>query len=353
MKTSKNITKYRTLHINRPQSIRFASNSVVTAKYNFVTFLPIFLFNQFRSYSNVFFLIVAIVQQLPGVSPMGKYTTVIPLVIILTVTALKELFEDIFRHRDDKKMNSRLAEVWKNQWSNVQWKQIQVGDILRVRNNLEFPADLMLLCSSEPSAGIAYVETVNLDGESNLKIRRAPNSLEVGEMDAVRLQGMIICDQPNEMIYQFNGMIVLPNRPRISVNEEQLLLRGAVLRNTDWIIGVVVYTGKDTKIWRNSQKKQIKRSNSADMVNWHMMVLFTLFFLLTIGNSILYIFWNYKVQGDTWYLPMKRTSGLTIQTFLTFAVGYSYLIPISLQIYLEIVRLFQVRSIDRFFLLPS
>lgn len=182
MKSEDSSQKFRTVEINDSQPKRYPSNSVITTKYNFITFLPLFLLNQFANYSNLFFLVIAILQQLPGVSPMGRYTTVLPLSIILTVSGIKDLYEDIIRRREDNKVNTRKVEHWtKSGWTIVQWKQVKVGEILRVKNNFEFPADLVMVCSSEAGTGIAYVETVNLDGENNLKVRRVPHSLDVNE----------------------------------------------------------------------------------------------------------------------------------------------------------------------------
>lgn len=341
--------KFRTLEINKPQSTKFASNSVSTTKYQIHSFLPVFLYNQFRSYSNVFFLIIAIVQQLPGVSPMGKYTTLIPLIIILTITGLKELFEDILRHREDKKINSRTVEVWiETKWKEVYWKQVKVGELVRVKKGREFPADLIMISCSDTNTGIAYVDTVNLDGESNLKVRRVPQQFVEKDLDELlfELQGSVICDHPNEHIYRFNGMVIPRNDSKVPVNEEQLMLRGAILKNTEWICGIAVYTGVDTKIWRNSQQKEIKRSSFDLMINKHMLVLFSIFFGLSFVNGIMYVWWNYRMANKIWYLPFGSTYGLNIETFLTFAVGYSFMIPISMQIYLEIVRLCQANFIN-------
>lgn len=339
--------KYRTILINEKQKSKFPSNYIVTAKYNFFTFLPIFLFTQFRSYSNVFFLIISIIQQIPGVSPMGQYTTIVPLIFILVVTGIKELYEDIVRHRDDAKINSRPTEAWRNdEWSEIKWYDIKVGEIIRVKNHHEFPADLLLICSSEASTGVAYVETVNLDGESNLKLRRVPfQFLDRCVENLKTLKGVIVCDPPNELIYSYHGMLIPEGRPEISVNEDQILLRGAILRNTEWVCGIVVYTGQDTKIWRNARRKDLKRSSSALMINWHMMVLFSIFFMLTIFNSVMYVIWNYRMQ-EIWYLPFSTAKGFSFETILTFAVGYSFMIPISLQIYLEVVQLIQASFIN-------
>lgn len=125
-----NSHKFRTVEINHPQSKKYPSNSVITAKYNFITFAPLFLLNQFANYSNLFFLMISILQQLPGVSPMGRYTTILPLSIILTISGIKELYEDIIRHREDNKINARKVELWtKSGWEIVQWKQVKVGEI--------------------------------------------------------------------------------------------------------------------------------------------------------------------------------------------------------------------------------
>ncbi|XP_065225427.1 phospholipid-transporting ATPase IA-like [Planococcus citri] len=301
-----------------------------------------------RGYSNLFFLCISIIQQLPGVSPMGQYTTVTPLVIILIVTGLKELYEDIVRHREDKKVNSRVTEVWKDDtWAQVKWHEIKVGEVIRVKNNLEFPADLLLVCCSDNSTGLAYVETVNLDGESNLKIRRVPFQMLDKCIDTVKtLRGVITCDKPNELIFNFNGTLQPLKQPKLSLSEDQIMLRGAILRNTDWILGIVIYTGIDTKISHNSRRKEHKKSSKSDIINWHMMVLFTVFVFLTIFNSIMYILWDYKMKESVWYLDLSSQQAFNYLSILTFAIGYSFMIPISLQIYLEVVQLVQASFIN-------
>jgi hypothetical protein len=85
------IIVFRTFIILFLRFVRFFS----TAKYNVATFFPRFLMEQFRRYANIFFLCVAVMQQIPGVSPTGKFTTLLPLAFILTVSAAKEIYEDI------------------------------------------------------------------------------------------------------------------------------------------------------------------------------------------------------------------------------------------------------------------
>lgn len=143
---------------------KFPSNYISTAKYNALTFLPKFLYEQFQRYANIFFLFTASIQQIPGVSPTSRFTTIVPLTIVLAATGFKEAFEDIKRHFSDRELNNRRVKVLRgSDFVEIRWCDVKVGDVLRVENGDFFPADMMLLSSSEPE-GICYVETANLDG---------------------------------------------------------------------------------------------------------------------------------------------------------------------------------------------
>lgn len=163
----------RKIYINKAQTDKFKNNSISTGKYTLVTFLPKFLYEQFRKYANIFFLSIGLLQQIPGISPTGRYVTIVPLFVILTITAIKEIVEDFQRHREDRKINDSKVEVLEGtRWKLVSWKDVGVGDILRVKSEKSFPADLILLASSDKESQ-CYIETANLDGETNLKIRTA------------------------------------------------------------------------------------------------------------------------------------------------------------------------------------
>lgn len=141
---------HRVININGPQTCKFVGNKISTAKYSFVTFFPSFLFEQFRRYSNIFFLFIALMQQIPDVSPTGRYTTLIPLILIMLVSGIKEIIEDVKRHLADGEINHRSVDVIKNGMYYVeQWKDLVVGDIVKVYNNSFFPADLVVLATSE------------------------------------------------------------------------------------------------------------------------------------------------------------------------------------------------------------
>ncbi|CDQ86002.1 unnamed protein product [Oncorhynchus mykiss] len=115
----------RLIFINQPQLTKFCTNHVSTAKYNVLTFLPRFLYAQFRRAANSFFLFIALLQQIPDVSPTGRWTTLVPLILILLVAALKEMVEDLKRHKADRVVNRKEAQVLRNgAWEIVHWEKV-------------------------------------------------------------------------------------------------------------------------------------------------------------------------------------------------------------------------------------
>jgi phospholipid-transporting ATPase len=132
------------------------------------------------------------------------------------------------------------------------WKDIVVGDIVKIENKESFAADIIVLSTNDPQ-GLCYVETSNLDGETNLKIKRAKaetNHLKSEEQYS-DFQATIQCEQPNNRLYNFEARMHIPETGRISLDPDQLLLCGSTLRNTEWIIGVIAYTGHETKLMKN------------------------------------------------------------------------------------------------------
>lgn len=262
----------RTIYINDQAmntQFRFCNNYVSTGKYNLITFVPKFLagmycsprlfhrslafLEQFSKYANVFFLFTAAIMQIPGVSPTNRYTTVLPLSLVLLVAAFKEMQEDFKRHQSDRELNARKAKVLNGQqFLDKPWRYIKVGDIIRLESNDFFPADLVLLSSSEPE-GLCFIETSNLDGETNLKIKQAkPATADfTSSQKASTLSGYLRTEQPNNSLYTFEGTLVLGSN-EVPLDPTQMLLRGAQLRNTEWMYGLVVFTGHETKLMRNA-----------------------------------------------------------------------------------------------------
>uniref|UniRef100_A0A8C4EVF5 Phospholipid-transporting ATPase n=1 Tax=Dicentrarchus labrax TaxID=13489 RepID=A0A8C4EVF5_DICLA len=151
----------------------YADNRIKTSKYNIFTFLPINLFEQFQRVANAYFLVLLILQVIPEISSLSWFTTIVPLVLVLVITAVKDATDDYFRHKSDQQVNNRQSQVLiRGSLQNEKWMNVRVGDIIRLENNQFVAADILLLCSSEPY-GLCYIETAELDGETNLKVRQA------------------------------------------------------------------------------------------------------------------------------------------------------------------------------------
>ncbi|XP_067244733.1 phospholipid-transporting ATPase IA isoform X3 [Chanodichthys erythropterus] len=339
----------RLIFINQPQFTKFCCNRVSTAKYNFLTFLPRFLYSQFRRAANSFFLFIALLQQIPDVSPTGRWTTLVPLLFILVVAAVKEVIEDLKRHKADNVVNKKETQVLRNgAWEIVHWEKVSVGEVVRAANGDHLPADLILLSSSEPQ-GMCYIETSNLDGETNLKIRQGLHiTTEIKDIDSLmRLSGRMECESPNRHLYEFVGNIRLDGHSTVPLGPDQILLRGAQLRNTQWVHGIVVYTGHDTKLMQNSTRPPLKLSNVERITNFQILVLFGCLLAISLVCSIGQTIWKYQYGNDAWYMDLNYGGAANFGlNFLTFIILFNNLIPISLLVTLEVIKFVQAFFIN-------
>ncbi|PGH34099.1 phospholipid-translocating ATPase [[Emmonsia] crescens] len=234
------------------------------------------------------------------------------------------------------------------------WKNVQVGDFVRIYNEEPIPADVVVLSTSDPD-GACYVETKNLDGETNLKVRQALHCTRAVKhaRDCEKAEFTIESEYPHPNLYEYNGAIKWkqydensPDQPGREMVEpitiNNILLRGCSIQNTEWVLGMVVFTGLQTKIMLNSGATPTKRAKLARDLNWNVMYNFIILFLMCLISGI--------VQGVTWgegdnslnFFEFGSYGGSPpVDGFVTFwaaVILYQNLVPISLYISLEIVR---------------
>jgi phospholipid-transporting ATPase len=156
----------------------YIDNKIVTSKYNFLSFLPLNLLLQFSKMANLYFLILTIMECYPPISDAGGIPVLLmPLSFVVGISMIKDIYEDYMRHKSDNEENKRKALVAKKQkFEHVHWQAIKVGQIVKVHENEYFPCDLLVINSSLPK-GICYVETKNLDGETNMKHKQADKEI--------------------------------------------------------------------------------------------------------------------------------------------------------------------------------
>ncbi|NXU12738.1 AT8B2 ATPase, partial [Pardalotus punctatus] len=353
------------------EKFQYASNCIKTSKYNIVTFLPVNLFEQFQEVANTYFLFLLILQLIPQISSLSWFTTIVPLVLVLTITAVKDATDDYFRHKSDNQVNNRQSQVLiGGVLRQEQWMNVRVGDIIKLENNQFVAADLLLLSSSEPH-GLCYIETAELDGETNMKVRQAiPVTAELGDTSKLaHFDGEVICEPPNNKLDKFGGTLYWKEN-KYPLSNQNMLLRGCILRNTEWCFGLVIFAGElrwqlllhcregrerhplmpshspgpDTKLMQNSGRTKFKRTSIDRLMNtlvlWIFGFLVCMGVILAIGNAI----WEHEV-GVCFQIYLPWDEGVHSAFFSGFLSFWSYIIilntvvPISLYVSVEVIRL--------------
>lgn len=178
-------------------------------------------------------------------------------------------------------------------WERTLWKKLEVGDVVLLRENEQVPADIVVLSTSDPD-GVCYLETKNLDGETNLKPRRAVHATSriLSEEDIERSAFVLDSEPPHPNLYLYNGVIRFQDQTSNQLKDEpvtvnELLLRGCSIRNTAWVIGLVVFTGKDTKIMLNGGDTPSKQSKIEKETNFNVVVNFVVLLAMCCVSAIL------------------------------------------------------------------
>ncbi|KAJ3209609.1 hypothetical protein HDU67_006054 [Dinochytrium kinnereticum] len=360
---------------------KFIDNEVRTARYTILDFLPKQILLQFSKFANLYFLLISMLQIVPGWSPTGQFTTIFPLSVFVTLAMLKEGWEDWQRHKQDNQENGTIARrlrlvyfdedlsVGPDQvivvtndgqqlyavWEDICWKDIRVGDILFIEENDVIPADLVPLSSSHPN-GACYIETSNLDGESNLKQKQALSITQDSIKSIESFAGFsctIHAESPTGNIYQFEGYIEIDSQATVksALTINQLLPRGTSLANTKFVYGVAVYTGEESKIRKNATRAVRSKAPSLESIT-NRIVVFMFIFVIVLSaiSTVLSAVWEknratYYGSGlGMWYLSELKDDIVT--TFFSYIILYNTMIPISLYVAMEFVKLVQVVFIN-------
>ncbi|NWS63999.1 AT8B3 ATPase, partial [Chunga burmeisteri] len=324
---------------------KYAGNAIKTSKYNIFTFLPLNLYEQFHRMANVYFVFVILLQTFPEISTLPWYTLLFPLSCLLTIRGLRDLIDDIGRHQSDRNINSRPCEILSGKSFRWQkWRDICVGDIVRLRKESFVPADMLLLCSSEPSS-LCYVETADIDGETNLKFRQAllvTHQELVSEESMAAFDGTVTCEEPNSRMHSFTGTLEWRGET-YSLDSERILLRGCKLRNTDICYGLVIYAGFDSKIMRNCGKIKRKKTKLDRMMDRLVIIIFLVLLVTSLCLAVASGFWARMFQEKHSYLSALYKHTTPAQqaffNFWGFTILLSIIIPMSMYITFEFIYL--------------
>ncbi|CAH2300130.1 probable phospholipid-transporting ATPase VD [Pelobates cultripes] len=329
----------------------YKNNRIRTTKYTLWNFIPRNLFEQFHRAANLYFLFLVFLNWVPLVEAFQKEITMLPLVAVLTIIAIKDALEDYRKYKLDKVVNNLLTLVYcrkEKKYIETCWKDVYVGNFIQLRCDEIVPADMVLLQSSDPD-GVCHIETSSLDGETNLKQRQVLKGYAVDcEFDPEKFSSRIQCESPNSDIGRFKGFLEHPNKEKIGLSKENLLLRGCVVQNTETVVGIVVYAGPETKTMLNNTGPRYKRSQLERKLNTDILWCVLLLILMCLVGAFGHGIWLAGFQEFPVFILPEPGGQHTppalagFYMFWTMIILLQVLIPISLYVSIEIVKLGQI-----------
>lgn len=308
----------------------FPSNAVSNAKYNPVTFLPIILYEQFKFFFNLYFLVVALLQAVPLLRIGYLLSYVVPLAFVLTVTMTKEAGDDIARRRRDRDQNNERYEALNRRLplthdvTQVASRDLRVGDLVRLHKGTRVPADMVLLQTLDAS-GEAFLKTDQLDGETDWKLRVAPNVTQnIDDVSQLVNDVSLVVAPPSKAIHHFTGRLVHHGSSQgsntVPLTVDNTLWANTVLASST-AIGIVVYTGPETRQLMNTTKSGVKTGLLEIEINRISKLLCAFVFFLL----VLLVFGNGFPLQKLWYVDVLR-----------FLILFSTIIPVSLRVNLDL-----------------
>ncbi|KAL8710067.1 MAG: hypothetical protein Q9220_005338 [cf. Caloplaca sp. 1 TL-2023] len=341
----------------------YMDNTIRSCKYTLWNFLPRQLYAQFSKLANFYFLCVSILQMIPGLSTTGTYTTIIPLSFFVALSMAKEGYDDFRRFQLDNTENNKLVSVLRagmtpeasnkaekgppispssKRWESSKWKDVRVGDVVRLVRDEAAPADLVVLHTNGLN-DVAYVETMALDGETSLKSKQTSPSIaqQCSTVDGLaQCDAQIVVEDPNLDLYKFEGKVI-NGQTVLPLTNTEIIYRGSIIRNTPEVYALVIYTGEECKIRMNATKNPRIKAPSLQAVVNKVVIIIVLFVLaLAIFNTVAYQIWQESTEEKSWYLVDASVGFFPILS--SFIILFNTMIPLSLYVSLEIVKLFQM-----------
>lgn len=351
----------------RKNKLLHISNQITTTKYSIWTFFPKNLYYQFKKPSNLYFLITAIVQSIPYITPLNPLSTILPLGIILSISFLREGLENFFKWRSDKETNSRKAVILNHgSLGYCKWEDLTVGSLLVLKEDDQLPADALILSTSNEN-GAVYVETSNLDGERNLKTKFSiketlssfkPRVREAQEQTEQNVEFesfahlSVDAGIPDANLFNFDGTLQMyengqPAPHRVNLHEQNILLRGCVIRNVHWVVAMVLYTGLDTKVMLNSESAKLKQSRFDGFLQNNIIFILSVQTLFSIVSTICYHNWKVhyehleteeKVEVPFYVTESTISFVRDVVHYWRLFLLYNTFLPISLVVSIEILK---------------
>lgn len=319
---------------------------------------------------------------LPAVSPFPPYAYLTAFSIVVGISILKDGIEDFIRYRSDKRVNERiihkimlenLDQSDKNRELNVFEtretnftiqstfvEDLKNNDIIILQENEEVPADMILLNSKIFNGrkikcrSFSFIQTSSLDGETNLKKKQSNLCLNISPCTSnFGNENLFLCECDKKILKDLDSIDISPGGSEFKdisalvkidsrsmlQSEKNIILRGTHIRSTTMLLGLVIAVGEDTKIAKNQHKSGLKRSKFERKVERKMFYIFLLYFVTLFISCVILTLNLRSDQTDLFQIDKLSTNALQLTG--TNYILYSYLIPLSLFVMIEIARVFQ------------
>ncbi|KAF4753268.1 hypothetical protein FOZ63_032737 [Perkinsus olseni] len=343
-------------------------------RYRWWNFLPTALYLQFRQAINLYFLVIIVLRSIPSLSSLKPVSDAMALFFVVSVSILREGLEDFHAHKEDDRINSascfarrRVPEgrSGEDTWQEIKWMDVQVGDVLLVYCDEAIPADMVVLSSSSSRGGEIHIQTASLDGETTLKAKFSPalsadshgsvgsrTTTTIAEPPSPSLTELdegafVTCGMPIGSLDVFHGVLKMQeDGVPIPLSADNFVPRDAILKNAEWFYGMAVYTGPHTKVMVGQNTPVAKVSKvQRKLVQMVLMVLAIQILMclsMGIGNATSSL--GRSSPTAPWYIAGYSSVSAAVDFIIT-VVSYipilQSLVPLSLMVTLEMVRLIQ------------
>ena len=383
----------REFEVGTPQKKGFPTNVVSNAKYTAWSFLPLTLYNEFRFFLNVYFLLVALSQIIPYLRIGYMSTYIVPLACVLTISIGKEAFDDIARRRRDAEANAELFTVLllggRQTVSGVgppeikkKSRDLKVGDVLKLNKNDRVPADIIILKSTIAATAISedeglatttpqatseiFIRTDQLDGETDWKLRLPSvlsQNLPLSDLQKLRISAAapdrrinefagtlgsstnsgvpydphvadveVGADQSGAAPHNTEGTIVLPTSTALTI--DNTAWANTVIASNTTVYAVVVYTGRQTRSALSTAPSRSKTGLLENEINNLTKILCVMTLTLSI---ILVALEGFEPSNEKpWYVAI-----------MIYLILFSTIIPISLRVNLDMGKTVYAYYIER------
>lgn len=315
------------------------NNYIKTHRYSILNFIPLTLYENFRIVANDYFLFILIICCLPY-SPINWIFQLLPLGFVLLVSMVKNGVEDFLKYRVDKEVNSREYITFRNNsWENICSKDISVGSVIKITNDQMIPCDILYICSSNED-GICNYSEANLNGETAVKSMADLSifsKLEFINNPADFTDWKIELNQPSRYLNSFYCRLT-KGEEKFPASINNVLLRGMTLKYTDYIIGIVLATGSDTRVMMNARIPPSKLISFDISVNNAIILIFALMCLIVLAISGACTYYEANGSFEIIRSITPSTGICFLQSCLQYLIIFSYMIPISLMVMLEVLR---------------